>query len=78
MVGGYPAAGSVAGDALVVLGALWWLNEYINKGRIVVRRALAGYPLWRRQPQNWGRSTSAELAKPNRGHEASGRPNPPR
>jgi hypothetical protein len=49
VIGSHPAAGRVARDDLVVLGLLWWLNEYINKGSVVVRRALAGYPLWRRQ-----------------------------
>jgi hypothetical protein len=47
VIGSHPAAGSVARNDLVVLGLAWWLNEYVNKGRLVVRRALAGRPLWR-------------------------------
>lgn len=78
VIGGSPAGGSIARDDLVVLGVLWWLNEYINKGRVVVRRALAGYLLWRRHRPYVGRSTAAELAKPNGGEETSGGPNPPR
>ena len=49
VIGSHPAAGSVARNDLIALGVLWWLNEYINKGRMIVRRALAGYPLWRRR-----------------------------